>query len=315
MSDILTPQKETILNIADELEEDLIVKVGRALSVPERVAVLRKILTSSKSLSTLAKELDIPSTSIARHVEILEESGLIYISYQPSQKGHIKYCSQAVKKISISLEGTIKEENQSEYIVEMPVGMFSHCHIKAPCGMTGTERIAEFDNPKIFFSPIRSKAECIWFDSGFVAYNFPANFSRQQRYEEISFSFEICSETVYYNNNWPSDITVRINDLEVLTFMSLGDFGGRRGKYTPNHWPVTSTQFGILRKISVNKNGVFLDNAFISDKITFDDLSLYDGNAIKLEIGVKDDAVHKGGLNLFGKNFGDYPQAIIMSLK
>ena len=45
------------------------------------------------------------------------------------------------------------------------------------------------------------------------------------------------------------------------------------------------------------------------------DLKLYDGSAIKLDIGIKDDAVHRGGLNLFGKNFGDYPQSIIMTLK
>lgn len=47
--------------------------------------------------------------------------------------------------------------------------------------------------------------------------------------DEISFSFEVCSETIYYNNHWPSDITVSVNDVEVATFTSPGDFGGRRG--------------------------------------------------------------------------------------
>ena len=164
------------------------------------------------------------------------------------------------------------------------------------------------------FLPCVLKAECIWFDCGFISYNFPTDFSRTQKFSEISFSFEICSETIYYNNNWPSDITVRINDKEITTFTSPGDFGGRRGKYTPLYWPVTSTQFGLLKKITVNQDGVFVDNSFVSDKVKFDDLKIYDGSAIKLDIGIKDDAVHRGGINLFGKNFGDFDQAIIMKI-
>ena len=51
------------------------------------------------------------------------------------------------------------------------------------------------------------------------------------------------------------------------------------------------------------------------DHVKFDDLKLYEGSAIKLDIGIKEDAEHKGGINLFGKNFGDYPQAIVMIVK
>ena len=108
---------------------------------------------------------------------------------------------------------------------------------------------------------------------------------------------------------------MRVNDVEVTTFTSPGDFGGRRGKYTPSYWPVTSTQFGLLKKITVGSDGVFVDNSFVSDKVHFADLKIYDGSAIKLDIGIKDDATHRGGINLFGKNFGDFPQSIVMSLK
>ena len=54
---------------------------------------------------------------------------------------------------------------------------------------------------------------------------------------------------------------------------------------------------------------MFLDNVFVSDKVRFADLHIYDGSSIKLDIGIKDDAAHKGGINLFGKNFGNYPQS------
>jgi predicted transcriptional regulator len=41
---------------------------------------------------------------------------------------------------------------------------------------------------------------------------------------------------------------------------------------------------------------------------------LKETNRIKLTIGIKEDAVHKGGINIFGKNFGDYPQSIVMTI-
>lgn len=316
MSDILTPQKNVTLSVDDDNCHALIAEFGRAVSVPERLAVLKCILLASKSVPDIAAELNLPASSVARHIDILDKAGLIYTSLQPGPKGHAKYCSQAVLSVTLSLEADDSRKEDAGYEVEMPLGMFSHCHIKAPCGMTGAEgKIADFDNPKIFFSPVRTKAECIWFDCGFISYNFPADFSDKQRFSEISFTFEICSETLYYNNNWPSDITVRVNDVEVTTFTSPGDFGGRRGKYTPSYWPVTSTQFGLLKNITVGSDGVFVDNSFVSDKVHFADLKIYDGSAIKLDIGIKDDATHRGGINLFGKNFGDFPQSIVMSLK
>lgn len=279
--------------------------------------IMKALLNSSQSLSDLSKTLNIPVSSMARHLDALIDAGLIHQSFQPGPKGHTKYYAQTILGFTVSLEKAKEDErNKPEYVVEMPIGMFSHCHIKAPCGILGLQgEIGGFDNPNCFFSPDRMKAECIWFDAGFISYNFPTDFPHSRILSEITFSFEICSETIYYNNNWPSDITVYINNTEITTFTSPGDFGGRRGKYTPAYWPLTSTQFGLLKRITVNSEGVFVDNNFVTDSVKFDDLKIYDGSAIKLEIGIKDDARHKGGINLFGKHFGDYPQSIVMMLK
>ena len=35
---------------------------------------------------------------------------------------------------------------------------------------------------------------------------------------------------------------------------------------------------------------------------------------ITMRIGIKEDAVNVGGVSLFGENFGDYPQDIILKL-
>jgi len=207
-------------------------------------------------------------------------------------------------------------ESAPDFTIDLPIGVFSHCHIEAPCGMLSAEKqFAAFDEPSNFFLPQRVEAECIWFDRGFISYNFPTPPPAQtSTTSEINFSFEICSETNCYNNNWPSDITIYVNKIELLTFTSPGDFGGRRGKYTPEFWPITSTQFGLLKNITINGDGVFLDGQLVNKNITFNDLNLFNGSAIQLTIGIKDDARHKGGINLFGKNFGDFPQGIKMTL-
>ena len=50
----------------------------------------------------------------------------------------------------------------------------------------------------------------------------------------------------------------------------------------------------------------------------FDDsqgkVELEEQEYISVRIGVKEDAVHKGGMNLFGNGFGDYPQDIVMKM-
>lgn len=132
---------------------------------------------------------------------------------------------------------------------------------------------------------------------------------------EISFSLEICSEAPYYRDVWPSDITFLINDIEVLTWTSPGDFGGRRGIYTPKYWSTASSQFGLLKKISVSSTGVYLDNRLMHKNVRIADLGIANGKTVKFTVQIKEDAEHRGGINIYGKNFGDFPQAIIMTIK
>lgn len=100
----------------------------------------------------------------------------------------------------------------------------------------------------------------------------------------------------------------------MLTFTSPGDFGGTRGKFTPKYWPLNCTQFGLLKKLSIHQNGIYFDDLFVNNKFNSGMLDLSDG-VILFEIGIKKNAVHRGGINLFGKNFGNYNQAIVMTIK
>ena len=316
MSDILNPNKDIILSIINKQDAGMIKKISHALDSIERIEILRSILYKSKGLQELSNELNIPISSIMRHVDILTDAQLVVISYQPGPKGHTKYCSQTILSYTVSFDvPDINKAKDNEYTLELPIGFFSQCQISTPCGMNGKDaKIGKYDDKRVFFTPERVNAEQLWFEEGFITYNFAVP-PEDMDYSSIAFSFEICSETVYFNNYWPSDITVYINDVEVLTFTSPGDFGGRKGLLTPEYWPITSTQYGLLKRIIVNNFGVFHDGKLASRSITYNDLHIFDNSAVKFTIGIKPDAKHKGGINLFGKNFGDYNQAIIMKIK
>lgn len=310
-------EKTVSLSVSKSEDHETICKICHALSTPERVKIMQFLQRQNKTLSEISKDIGIPFSSVLRHVEVLLDAGLISSYYKPGLKGTARYCSPELLHFDVFLEDSPGVETSAqEDLTEMPIGMFSRCHVSQPCGMLSKEGpIGEFDDPRVLFSPDRVNAECLWFTTGFVTYNFPTTSLLNRKCSEISFSFECCSEAPYYNSDWPSDITLSINDTELTTFTCPSDFGGRRGKFTPSFWPITSTQFGLLKKLTVNKDGTFLDNILVNPNITFQSLDLSALDTIEFTLAVREDAVHKGGINIFGANFGNYPQHIIMSIR
>lgn len=158
-------------------------------------------------------------------------------------------------------------------------------------------------------------AQLIWLTTGFLEYRFPINVSYPFRtdIERIEFSFEICSEAYGYNEFWPSDISIWINNQEIGCVKCPGDHGGRRGQLNPDWWSSANTQFGDLAKIVLLPNGCTV-NADTTTEHTLHTLLAEDSHYISLKIGVKKDTQYCGGMNLFGSGFGDYPQAIVMKI-
>lgn len=312
----LFPSGKT-LYFSKDSDLEKICRFSHALSSPERVRIIQFLQHQNRSLTEISKAVNIPFSSLTRHIDILSEAGLIKIHYKPSRKGHAKYCSLELLRLQFVLEEEPSESDTiKEVMTEMPIGMFSQCHADPPCGMLSKEGpIGEFDDPGVLFSPERSNAECIWFSSGHITYNFPTFHLRNGDYSELSFSCELCSEAPHFNNKWLSDITFSVNGTELLTYTSPGDFGGKRGTFTPKFWPITSTQFGLLVTISITKQGTFLNNTLVNPNVTFDTLMLLEKNFLEFTLAVKKDAVHCGGINLFGANFGNYPQHIIMKIR
>ena len=266
------------------------------------------------NLLEISEILKMPVSSVSFNIDILEEANLVVIEYKPATKGHMKLCSINKTAAHILMENN-DEVVHEDIVVEMPVGCYTDVDVEDAVlvGLKGFI-YREKDTPQQVFTPKRMDGQLFSFKNGYAVYDFPNLIKREEQQYKISFSMELCSEAPFFRNDWPSDITVWVNDVEIGTYTCPGDFGGKRGILTPLFWKTNSTQYGVLKTFSIDSKGCYIDDTLISDQRTFKDLKINECNSIKLKIGFKKDAVHLGGINLFGKNFGNYAQDIIMTI-
>jgi predicted transcriptional regulator len=147
----------------------------------------------------------------------------------------------------------------------------------------------------------------------YVEYRFPNRIPFNSRLTGMEISMEICSEAPLCNADWPSDITLWINGVEVGTWMCPGDFGGQRGLLTPAWWETFMTQYGMLKNWKVTGEGTYIDGSKISG-VNIHDLGIDGKHSFTVRLGVKEDAANLGGINLFGRKFGNYEQDILVRL-
>ena len=284
----------------------------KALGSDVRVQIL-KLLQENKALSMnqLATRLDITNGALTGHIKKLESCGLISISNNPAAHGNQKLCSLTTNKIMIELEQERTAENT--HSIELKVGHYCGHSILPTCGIaTPASLIGETDDPRYFDHPDRFNADILWFTKGYVEYTVPNYIPRNQRITSLSISCEISSEAPGINSHWPSDISFSLNGVPLGVWTSPGDFGDTRGLLTPDWWPVNWNQYGLLKLLTVSKDGTMIDGLKISN-VTIDDLDLVSGKPALFRIGVLPDAENVGGLTLFGKNFGNYGQDIRFS--
>ena len=97
----------------------------------------------------------------------------------------------------------------------MPLGLYTSAEVSAPCGLCSTTGIIGLlDVPDSFLDPSRVQAALAWFGRGYVEYKFPNNAKLlNSAVESVEFSMELSSEVPGTNLNWPSDITLWVNDI------------------------------------------------------------------------------------------------------
>jgi predicted transcriptional regulator len=320
--DVIAP--ETVWKVGRIMARNFLVvdpeegmNVLKGLASPARVSILKLLHVSGpQNINDLAAALGLPQSTVSTHVQTLESAGLIRTESQKARKGNQKICHSTFEEILIVFKDDLKDLRSSDIEVSMPLGLYTSFHVTSPCGLCSQDGIIGLlDVPNTFLDPERMKAGLLWFTRGYVEYQFPNNARLAQTdVEEVEFSMELSSEVPGTSPDWPSDITILVNGVDVGTWSSPGDFGDQRGTYTPGWWKLSGSQYGKLKRWRVAADGTFVDGVRISD-VTIGDLNLNGHHSIRLRIAVHEDAKHPGGLNIFGRGFGNYDQDIVLRLK
>jgi predicted transcriptional regulator len=292
-------------------------KFLRVLASDTRIKILELLQNQEMNVTEIARRLSIPQSTTTTSILALENAGLVESRTANGVQGGQKVCSSRYKEILITFTPPLIPEDNKVIEVEMPVGLFTSYDVSVPCGLCSRESIIGYlDVPETFFSPERIKAALVWFEKGYVEYKFPNNAlytHKKKTLERLELIMEVSSEVPGTDKKWPSDISVQINGVEIGIWTSPGDFGDRRGKFTPPFWKLEGSQYGLLTTWKVTSAGSFINDNVVSG-ITLEDLQLPVHHSIRVRIEVKKSAEHLGGINIFGKGFGNYDQDIILRL-
>ena len=292
------------------------IEVLKAFASPARVKVLKLLHTKgAMNINDIARALDLPQSSVSSNVQILEDAGLIRTETQRARKGNQKICHTLFDEFLVMFKEDTAATNSDTVEVAMPLGLYTSCAVSAPCGLCSTEGIIGLlDVPDTFLDPGRMGAGLIWFTRGYVEYQFPNNTKLMSgQLTSMEFSLELSSEAPGTAANWPSDISVSVNKVDIGTWTSPGDYGDQRGVYTPAWWKLKGSQYGKLKSWRVTEAGTYVDGVKISP-VSLKDLDLEPHRSIRLRVGVREDAKHPGGINIFGRGFGNYDQDIVLRM-
>ncbi len=299
-----------MLHIAS-LSEGL--EVFKALGSDIRVEILNILMEDNKiGMNELAARLEITNGALTGHMKKLEGCGLISMSNEMGRHGNQKIYTVHLDKILIDLQKETEEINV--YSTELSVGHYSNYQISPACGLASEEKlIGVIDDGRYFGHPERYDAQMLWFHKGYVEYNLPNFIPSSHCITQISVSLELGSGAAEKSNLRPSNIGFYLNNVYIGGWVSPGIIGSERGLYTPEWWNEEWNQYGLLKMLVINRDGVFIDGLKISD-ISIDMLHLNYNSDIRLKLVVDDSTEAAGGLAIFGKAFGNYGQGIKVNI-
>jgi predicted transcriptional regulator len=299
--------------VVDPLER---LDLMKSLASEVRVRILDLLTrTGAKNVNQVAEELGLPQSTISANIQILVDVGLVKTRSQKARKGSQKLCYSTFSELVVAFKDRGAPQDQGVIEVAMPLGLYTRCEVSAPCGLCSKDGvIGLLDVPDTFLDPDRMRAGLLWFTRGFVEYQFPNNAAlSKSEIGALELALELSSEVPGTSKDWPSDITVAVNGHEIDTWTAPADYGDRRGKHTPGWWKLAGSQYGDVKQWRVSKTGTHRDGTKVSD-CSLADLELERHRSIRIRIGVKEDARHPGGINIFGTGFGNHSRDIVLRL-
>lgn len=278
--------------------------VYEALANDTRLKIIKLLAEKERNIKELSEECYMSSAMMTRHIKKLEDSHII----KSKRSGSQKICELAIDQIFIQFPRLIYPEFE-KITQSIRLGHYTDYQVEPTCGLaTAKHSIGYSDQPKFFMDSERMNAEIIWFSKGFVEYKIPNILKAHHHPEVLELSFEISSEFPGSNNKWPSDITFLVNNKSVGTWTVPGNYSDVRGRLTPNWWPDTNSQYGLLKTLRINKTQTNIDGELISN-VTINDLD-FEADLTTFRFCVDSNADNVGGLTIFGKNFGNHAQDI-----
>lgn len=288
--------------------------IFQALSSEIRIRIMNLILSRNGiNLKQIASELDLSISTLSPHIARMSECGLIRIEDVRAAHGTQKCCYPGFDQILISFD---PQDSYSQVVQEeIPIGHYSDFEVTPTCGIANSANfIGMLDEPRTFARQDHYQASILWFGTGYIEYILPNHVPLSGTIHKLSLSFELSSEAPQYNNDWPSDIEFSLNGTVLGTWTCPGDFGGRRGDQNPAWWYDFMNQYGMLKKLTIDQNGTFLDEQLLSP-VTLSDLHLTAQSVLKFRFSVHKDRPNAGGLTLYGRGFGDHSQDLRMTIE
>lgn len=287
--------------------------IYEALSSSTRVDILTLLQKKGNmNLTEIAQALNLTNGNITKHLDKLLKAKLVTVKLNNTSRGIEKICSLAEEKILIDLFP--EEIFTHTYEFELNAGQYSDCDVQPTCGLASVEDlIGELDEPKYFSSPARFSAGILWFASGWIEYKFPNPLKAGETIKELQISVEVCSESPGSIAHYPSDIQFYLNDKYLCTYHSPGEFNDRKGLISPKWWIPEFAQYGRLKIIGIDRKCSYLDGNYGGDTV-LDDVLKDNPDTLTFRICVPKDAPNVGGVNIFGKGFGDFNSGIKLKI-
>lgn len=284
----------------NELSASESVALFRALGSEPRARIVELLADGDMNINELSLAVGLAQPSVSKHVQILEEAGLVVSDYLAGPQGMQKPCRRVHERILVEME--------------VPIGMFTQAEARPTCGLATREKmIGLLDSPLSFFMPERAGAEILWTASGFVEYAFANTLPLTAGVRRIELAMEVALEAPGYENDYPNDLTVWMDGVEVGTRTSPGDYGGVRGRLNPHWWTDNMNQYGVMKVWQVDRRGTSIDGVALSP-VRLDELGIRPWEPVKVRLGVKPDAPNQGGFTLFGKSFGNYEMDLVLRI-
>ncbi len=203
------------------------------------------------SVSDIASALDLAASTTALHIETLEEAGLIRTELEPASRGLRKICARAYD--AIILELPVDEQPAPTHAIElsMPIGAFADCQAAADlrAGQQGRRHHRLAGRPGLVLRARRARcAADLVFARAISSTAFRTAAGGRPRRVAAAAAWRSALKAPLLALDWPSDITLWINGVEIGTWTIARRFRRRaRVASRPSGGRPRNTQYGLLK--------------------------------------------------------------------